>query len=30
MRQLNRAAARIEESPAQALIGGPTPEEYRP
>ncbi|MBS3895428.1 MlaD family protein [Silanimonas sp.] len=30
LRQLNRAAARIEESPAQALLGGATTKEYRP
>ena len=30
LRQLNRAAARIEESPAQALLGGSTPKEYQP
>lgn len=30
LRQLNRAAARIEESPAQALLGGATTKEYQP
>lgn len=30
LRQLNRAVATIEESPTQALLGGTTPEEYRP
>ncbi|WP_028770007.1 MlaD family protein [Silanimonas lenta] len=30
LRQLNRATARIEESPSRALLGGPVPEEFKP
>ncbi|MCE2945187.1 MAG: MlaD family protein [Lysobacteraceae bacterium] len=30
LRQLNRAAAKIEESPSNALLGGPAPEEFKP
>ena len=30
LRQLNRAAAKIEGSPSRAILGGPTPEEYTP
>ena len=30
LRQLNRAAAKIEDSPSNALLGGPAPEEFKP
>ena len=30
LRQLNRAAAKIEDSPSRAILGGPTPEEFKP
>lgn len=30
LRQLHRAAAKIEESPSSAILGGPTPEEFKP
>lgn len=30
LRQLNRAAAKIEDSPSNAILGGPAPEEFKP
>ncbi len=30
LRQLNRVAAKIEDSPSNAILGGPTPEEFAP
>lgn len=30
LRQLNRAAAKIEDSPSNAILGGPAPEEFTP
>ncbi|HAI59568.1 MAG TPA: MCE family protein [Xanthomonadaceae bacterium] len=30
LRQLDRAATRIEDSPSRAILGGPTPEEFTP
>jgi len=30
LRQLNRAAAKLEDSPSNAILGGPAPEEFKP